>query len=214
METNQTNEADFSTKLSVAAQNPNDPSGRVTVLLRTFKSDDPYEIIDSNISFINYLLRGYLKQDEIPYDALKSYYVDYYLAQVNNGGMSQFAYNSRMTPQVRKVVRDGLEAIGADQHLELFGKFEALFDSLSIEQRKTFFESDYFGDNQLRDKLNSLKDDFYTLNEKEDILQLNSKWLKELPNLSTLLAAELVAEAERRFALVSEEEMASRKKGF
>jgi len=57
----------------------------VIVSRESFASAEPYDIVDSNISFVNALFAEYLRAEEISPDALRSYYADYYLAQVNNG---------------------------------------------------------------------------------------------------------------------------------
>jgi hypothetical protein len=64
-------------------------SQAVIVSDRSYHSDDPYAIIQSNISFVNALFQAYIYPTEISADALRSYYVDYYLAQCNNGGFAQ-----------------------------------------------------------------------------------------------------------------------------
>src|SRR5579872_3800744 len=90
----------------------------VVVSDASFRSDDPSEIVESNCSFLNALFEEYLTADEVSADALRSYYVDYYLAEVNNGGFSQFVYNSRWSPQVLAFVREGLRAMKAKRHLQ------------------------------------------------------------------------------------------------
>src|SRR5713226_504547 len=92
----------------------------VVVADACFRSDEPGEIVESNISFLNALFEEYLTAEEVSADALRSYCVDYYLAQVNNGGFSQFVYNSRWSPQVVSFVREGLQAMEAKLHLEVF----------------------------------------------------------------------------------------------
>ena len=67
----------------------------VVVSAESVASADPAEIIHSNIAFVNALFAEQVRPEEIASDALRSYHVDYYLAQVENGGFSQFVYNSR-----------------------------------------------------------------------------------------------------------------------
>lgn len=67
---------------------------QVTITKESMEDEDPYGVILSNIDIINDLLSNHVRHDEICIQSLKSYYVDYYLAQVNNGGFSQFVYNS------------------------------------------------------------------------------------------------------------------------
>ena len=91
----------------------------VIVSRQSFDSTDPSDIIDSNISFLNALFEEHLTGDEMSQDALRSYYVDYYLAEVQNGGFSQFVYNSAWNREVVGYVIEGLNAIGAARQLGL-----------------------------------------------------------------------------------------------
>ena len=54
----------------------------VIVSDQSYASTEPYDIISSNIELVNALFGEHLRADEIPPDAVRSYYVDYYLAQV------------------------------------------------------------------------------------------------------------------------------------
>src|SRR6266700_3596257 len=94
----------------------------VVVSDTSFRGDDPSEIVESNVSFLNALFEEHLTAEEVSADALRSYYVDYYLAQVNNGGFSQFVYNSRWSPLMNGFIRDGLSAMKAVGHLALFNE--------------------------------------------------------------------------------------------
>ena len=66
---------------------------KIYVSQQSFDDEDEYEIVSSNIDLLNALLNEYLNEDEIHPASLQSYYVDYYHAQVHNGGFSQFVYN-------------------------------------------------------------------------------------------------------------------------
>src|SRR3954451_1135478 len=112
-----------------------DPVSRDVVVVSdtSFRSDDPSEIVESNIAFLNALFEEYLTAEEISRDALRSYYVDYYLAQVNNGGFSQFIYNSRWNARTVELVREGLSVIGAGKHLRVFDQGARLVEQLGDE---------------------------------------------------------------------------------
>jgi hypothetical protein len=163
-------------------------------------SADPYDIIYSNIEVVNALFGEYLKADEIAPDALRSYYVDYYLAQVNNGGFSQFVYNSRWSPLISAFIREGLLAMKAVGHLALFNESAALVDRLGADGLQAFFESEYFDDNPERDSLDDNNDRFQELSETEDLIALNAAWLRGLPDLKVKTADEIKAEVARRSA--------------
>ncbi|KAF1016500.1 MAG: hypothetical protein GAK29_04527 [Acinetobacter bereziniae] len=66
----------------------------ILISKQSLESDDHYDVIMSNIDTLNELFEHYIEYDEMSAEALYSYFVDYYLAQVNNGGFSQFVYNT------------------------------------------------------------------------------------------------------------------------
>jgi len=65
----------------------------IVVSQESIGNSDVYAVIESNISVVNYLLEEGAEPGELSPDALGSYYVDYYLAEVTNGGIAQFMFN-------------------------------------------------------------------------------------------------------------------------
>lgn len=179
---------------------PQYPIDAVIVSKDSLASNDPADVIYSNIDVVNEMFEQLFKRDEIARDALLSYYVDYFLAERNNGGFSQFVYNSRWGDCI-EYITDGFAAIGATKHLEQFeeaaGKMQ---DRPGIEGLKKFFASDYFDDNPERDILNEYDEGFDALQESEDLTELNAAWLRGLPNLVALSPAEIEAEISQRIA--------------
>src|SRR5215470_8735909 len=169
----------------------------VIVSDQSFASTDPYDIISSNIELVNALFGEYLRPEEIAPDALRSYYVDYYLAQVENGGFSQFVYNSHWSPLMNGFIREGLAGMKAVRQLALFNESAALVDRMDPDRLQTFFESDYFDTNPTRDALDANNDRFSELSETENLIALNAAWLRGLPNLRTMTADEIKAEVAR-----------------
>jgi hypothetical protein len=178
----------------------------VVVSNDSVESDDPYDIVYSNITFLNALLEEHFRHDELSRDAMRSYYVDYYLAQVNNGGFSQFVYNSRWDENTIRFVREGLEEIGATKHWKLFHESASIIDRIGPDGMERFFESEYFGENKERDILNEFDDKFYTLSDDEDLVELNATWLRGLSNLVVMTTEEMKAENERRAAALPDRE--------
>ena len=174
---------------------------------RSFGSSEPYDVIESNISFVNALFAEHLRVQEVSPDALRSYYVDYYLAQVNNGGFSQFIWNSKWRPKMVSLIREGLVAMKAAKHLELFDELVATVERMGPDELKAYLESDYFGKkNVQRDALNKDNDRFFKLSETEDLIALNAAWLRSLPNLKVKTVPEMKAEIERRAAALPDRE--------
>lgn len=178
----------------------------VIVSKLSFDSDDPYDIVGSNISFLNALFEEHLRHDEVSADALRSYYVDYYNSEVNNGGFSQFVYNSRWAKDVVGLVRKGLQAIDATKHLVLFDKATARVKELGKKHLRAYLESDYFGDNPVRDKLNAPNDEFFRISRREELTARNSAWLRQLPNLVLLTVPQMKKEVKWRASAVPDRE--------
>jgi hypothetical protein len=182
----------------------------VVVSAESVASADPGEIIHSNIVFVNALLKEQLRYEEIAPDSLRSYYVDYYLAQMENGGFSQFVYNSRWSLKLVRLVREGLAAIRAEQHLKLFDECCALLERLGENRLEAFLKGELFGPNAERDFLNAHNDRFYALTEIEDLIALNGVWLRKLPGLQVMNTNQMLAEVERRAAALPDREERNR----
>ena len=179
----------------------------IVVLEASVAHDDPGEIVGSNVWFVNALLEEYLTVEEIAPDALRSYYVDYYLVQVNNGGFSQFVYNSRWSPLVIRLIYEGMRAMGARRHLEVFEQGAKLVEAFSPDRLQAYFASDYFGENTDRDELNTPHDDFSAAEEVENLLALNAAWLRKHPKLFPLPTEESMRlEARQRGRALPERE--------
>ncbi|MBL0373979.1 DUF4375 domain-containing protein [Rhizobium sp. KVB221] len=170
----------------------------VMVSTDAFESVDPYDIIQSNISVINELFSEHLKPEEVSRAALTSYYVDFYLAQVNNGGFSQFVFNSDWNEEIVNLVRQGLREMGASRHSALFEEGAAAVRALGEERLITYLGSDYWSENIVRNSLDTIDDRFYALGESEDLVKLNAIWLKRQPNLLVLSIDKLWKEVDHR----------------
>ena len=166
-------------------------SPTIVVSKESLASEDSYDLVESNIDSVNQLLERLVEYEEISPEALKSYYVDYYLAQVKNGGFSQFIYNIGCDGEIIEYVQQGLAEMKAVRHAALFDKSLAIIDRLSEEELDRFLESEYFGENTERDALNETNGEFYQLNEQEDLVEYNSRWLREHPQLQAVAEDDL-----------------------
>jgi Domain of unknown function (DUF4375) len=176
------------------------PPDAIVVSRNSFDSDDAYAPIQSNISFINAQLDQWLRPDEIAADAMCSYYVDFYVAQVENGGFAQFVYNCNADPVVLDQVGRGLQAMRAPRHAALYAASRALLEQMDDRTLQAFMDGDYFDHDPARDALARHSEAFYALAEQEDLVALNSAWLRTHPHLVVLSIAEMQAEVERRAA--------------
>lgn len=175
----------------------------IVVSRSSYESDDPYSLIGSNIDVVHSLRGEYLRDDEISDEALQSYYVDYYVAQVSNGGFSQFVYNSGWRATVVDRVRRGLRSMNARRHAELFERSAAEVDGLGAEGLARFLEGEYFGEENFeRDVLNAHDEAFFALMDEEDPYELNARWIRSRPDIRVLGEKELEEELRRRAAQV------------
>jgi hypothetical protein len=185
-------------------------------------------VVSSNVTLVNALLTELLTEDEIATNALRSYYVDFYLTQVLNGGFAQYIFNSGWKAELNERVLEGLNLMGADAHARLFEKAVAAFEELD-EDEKDFFLSDAFFDDLDEDDLegdwdedpdedpdedldddgsarnsesmphqdedddedeedifDEIDEDFYALNDSDDLVARNAAWLRSLPELQVI----------------------------
>jgi len=166
---------------------------KIIVSETSFNSAEPYDVISSNISVVNLLEEEGSDIGNIHEDAVASYYVDYYLSQYRNGNFSQFVWNTGWSPELNKIIKKGLEKMGAEKHLELFNEQCLKVEDLEEGELQKFLKSDYFGPNKTRDQLKNSS--FYDL--EEDLIILNSQWLKNHPDLQVLPIEEMFTELEK-----------------
>jgi hypothetical protein len=121
-------------------------------------------------------------------------------------GFSQFVYNSRWSPDLVRLVREGLVAIKAEQHLRLFDECCALLERLGEQRLEAFLNGELFGTNADRDFLNAHNERFYALTDVEDLIALNGAWLRKFPGLQVMNADQMRAEVERRAAALPDRE--------
>lgn len=166
----------------------------VIVSSKSFDDEEAYAIIASNITAINLILEEGGSYDQISAEALQSYFVDYYAAQVNNGNFSQFVYNSKWNRTLNKLVAEGLKNMGAVKQLEYFEAQSKFVEGMSADELSMYFDSQYFAENATRDSLNN--SGYFQIYEEENLVNLNAQWLRQLPNLKVLSIEEMYKEIE------------------
>ncbi len=162
----------------------------IVISTDSFDSGDDSRVVHSNVTFVNALFDESVSQSEVSADALRSYYVDFFQAQLEKGGFVQFAYSCGWNPDVVVAVREGLTAMGAVRHLTLYDECAAVLDGFGEVRRTLFFEGQYTGPE--REILNDADDRFFALSE--DLTALNAAWLRAHPQLRVLSIADMSAE--------------------
>ena len=166
--------------------------GRIIISETAANSENPQDIVNSNISVINLMREEKIDDDLIHQDALMSYYLDYYTSQYTEGNFSQFVYNSKWNIELNELIEEALQLIGAEKHLVLFQQQCKKVKLLSSVKRDKFFKGKLEGVNPTRDLLNN--DTFFEI--EENLVQLNAEFLKTHPDLEILSVDDMFATLE------------------
>ncbi|MCE3291271.1 MAG: hypothetical protein K0Q84_208 [Arthrobacter sp.] len=156
------------------------------------------EVVDANVAVVNAMYRELLGPGEIAPNALRSYFVDFYLTQALAGGFAQYVFTAADRDVVDHYVREGLEGMGANAHLALFDRTAESFDALSEEEAEIYLDGEWDAatDGDLPEAVQALEDldaAFEALLENEDITTLNAAWLREQDGVLLLQGEELAA---------------------
>ena len=163
--------------------------GRIIISETAASSENPQDVINSNISVINLMREEKINDDLIHEDGLMSYYLDYYTSQYTEGNFAQFVYNSGWNSELNELIEEGLALIGAEKHLELFLQQSKKVKLMSSVKREKFFKAKLEGVNPIRDLLNT--DTFFEI--EENLVALNANFLKTHPDLEVLSVDDMFA---------------------
>jgi hypothetical protein len=156
------------------------------------------DVVDANVDVVNAMYAELLDVEEIAENALRSYYVDFYLTQSLEGGFAQYVFTAPEREKIDAYIRAGLGSMGAVAHLELFNRTAAAFDSLTEDDVACYLEGeagvDADGEARVSEAVRQLEEldvEFEELLETEDIIALNAAWLRGQEDLLVLDAEEL-----------------------
>jgi hypothetical protein len=156
--------------------------GKIIVSETAFGSENPQDVIHSNISIINLMREEGVADDLIHEDALMSYYLDYYWSQLSEGNFARFVHQSGWDKELNELIEEGLALIGAEKHLELFQQQSKKVKLMSSVKINKFIKGKLEGVNPVREALNS--DVFFEL--EENLIDLNAQFLKSHPDFEVL----------------------------
>lgn len=163
--------------------------GSILISESAANSENPQDVINSNISIVNLMREEKIDDEDIHADALMSYYLDYYVAQYTQGNFAQFVYNSGWNKELNELIEEGLEIIGAQKHLELFQQQAKKVRLMSSVKLAKFLKGKLEGVNPIRDTLNDNR--FFEIDE--NIVELNAAFLKNHPD-TQILAVDTIFE--------------------
>src|SRR5262245_6538776 len=183
-----------------------------SAVLQAAEPAKAYDLVQAVVNFVNTMTGdGLYTRSEIPAKAMQAYHADFYLAQVKNGGHSQFIHNSHNNLSfVLADVRAGLSGMKAQAHLAIMERMVAWIAQNPDEASKqTRFRG---GRAPLLDELDTL---FYKTDQATPMIAQSVRWILSWPELKAVNDAEY-QETMRRTALMnplSEARLVSRSVG-
>ncbi|MEM7058065.1 MAG: DUF4375 domain-containing protein [Pseudomonadota bacterium] len=143
---------------------------------------EPYELMSAVIDFVNHVTHeGRYRMWEIPIEALHAYHADYYYSTVNNGGHSRFIGNSGMDPKILANAESGLQAMGANGHLECFAE---MFDWATVHPEEVAELAEPIN---RAEALSALDDKFFQIDKQDEGFYGHAMtWLRGLKSLKVV----------------------------
>ena len=166
--------------------------GKILVSETAMNSENPQDLIHSNISIVNLMREEGVSDELIHEDAIMSYYLDYYWAHNSQGGFAQFVHQSGWDKELNELIEEGLALISAEKHLEYFQQQSKKVKLMSSVKLNKFLKGKFDGVNPVRDSLNN--EAFFEL--EENLIELNAAFLKTHPDFEVLPIDEIFATLE------------------
>jgi Domain of unknown function (DUF4375) len=151
--------------------------------------DKAYLLTAAVVDYVNDLMSaGVYTRHEVPAGAMQAYHADYYLAQVNNGGHSQFIRNAgALLPTTSADALAGLEAMGAQaQHrilADMMAWVKANPDEAAVQN----------GFSVRAARLDDLDKQFYAAEREMPMTQFSARWIAIWPGLRSVAADQYAA---------------------
>lgn len=174
--------------------------------LEDFDKLDIYDLVVSNINFVNNANQKYLHNDDLHYDSLCSYYIDFYDENVRFNGFKAFFFKSRNRQDIKKYISDGLVKMKLDEHLDLFNEYLKL-----VEPYDDFDIYDLEGNFNVR--FHDLDAKFKEIDTKI-IENANALFLRDHPDRIYLDDAQQKEYLEKLISNLDEDDYLNRKKYF
>jgi hypothetical protein len=170
----------------------------------SIESKDSASIAQSNVDFVNALLRSLYQWREISPEALQSYYVSAYAKQMSKGGFADFIYRTGGDKFSITSLVAGMHATGSPRHVAMLAQLTEKLQSLSLEELGYLHDNAHPNNPEIRQLLNASQTDFLALNSQENLTSLNSYWLKHHPKLRVMTEAEITRQIQACAASVSD----------
>ncbi|MCB4208420.1 hypothetical protein [Arthrobacter sp. UM1] len=141
-------------------------SARHVIVSEESLTEDADAVLLSNMNVVNTMFDEHIAADEIADAALESYYVDFYATQLAAGGFGHLVFTSAMDEDVLQYIADGLDEMGAEDHLELFKKFVGAYENLGEDGQEYFLTEEETDDDEITD--DAVEDDYSDDDEETD----------------------------------------------
>ena len=176
-------------------------TGYATVLPRELINGSDAEVVDANVEVVNAMYAELLDIEEISPNALRSYYVDFYLTQCAGRRVRAVRVLPRPTARTSTPTSGpGWKAWGPPRTWTSSTARVAAFDALSEEDADAYLDRDADldggsgGGADVPDAVRHMEEldaEFETLLETEDLVALNAAWLRGQADLLVLDDGEL-----------------------
>lgn len=146
------------------------------------------------VDYVNQIQRtGVYTRHELPVVAMQAYHADYYLAQVMNGGHSQFIGNTgaAMLPTTSADALAGLKAMGASTQHQILQEMMAWVEANPGEAAAQN------GFAARPPTLEALDDRFYEIERQHPMTPLAARWIASWSELQAVMPDQYASEIER-----------------
>lgn len=157
---------------------------QILVSETAFRSEDAAELVAEVVRFVNRMMQqGAYLREELPHSAFLSYHVDYYLAQVSNGGHGQFVGNSRWHELTIRDIEEGLRLMQAAPYVEIFQDLKKLIEADPARAR-AIAEGGGFG--KIDPAIEALDARYFAQDAYKVLTPANANWLRGLPEVKVI----------------------------
>jgi len=139
----------------------------------------PSDVVSAIVEYVDSVMReGVYHPCELPPEAMQVYHADYYLAQVENGGHSQFIYNAGVNfPEMSADALAGLEAMGLPEHHRILNE---MIGWANANPEEAAAQNGFATCAALLDELDAR---FCAADDQTPMIQRSAKWIATWPNL-------------------------------
>ncbi|UPK40575.1 DMP19 family protein [Bradyrhizobium sp. 186] len=158
------------------------------------KPEKAHYLTEAVVDYVNEIQRvGVYTGRELPAVAMQAYHADYYLAQVNNSGHSQFIGNTgiEMLPTTAGDALAGLKAMGASAQQQILQEMMAWVEAHPGEAALQN------GHSQRAATLRGLDRRFYEAEQQQPMTPLAAQWIANWPELRAVAQEQYASEIQR-----------------